>query len=217
MRQADLSLIQFLNEFLPSLSSTIPTKIGDGGDGAYAYELSRAFDTMYLEHEIMLLIPYPKCGHKVIDDQFTKDIERITKFSNGEEIEGTDIIPYQIGIKLGRNILFNRWGLIDGKEFLMCEKIVFTQKRLKDLVDNKELWSSVFDRSCIEMIREKLQEMPFEYGLYLGGAKFDLMWGGTMNEYTTAEIKKREMARGLGRIFGGLLGGLMTPDKNDDE
>lgn len=169
--EADLSFVAFLIEYLPYVESHVPTRINMGGAGHYALALSEILSFMKIEHELVRFA-----------------IPEGPLLERARERGGDDYMHF--AVKLHRNLYFDCSGIL-GKDHIALEHITTTAEAISK-ENESETVNPIFDLECIPIIKEKLSEMPYDYGNWLVGEKYPYNFKLQYTDYTLEVMRKVE-------------------------
>lgn len=178
-----LKLVEFLEVYLPYMSTPIPTKINAGGCGIFAKHLYETLTQMGFE-----------VGIFYINSKDQKDsVDYVVK--NNKVNSSHDGVQHVL-VKIADNIYVDCDGI--SREFQIAHslpnKMLTGELPLKALdVFNENLgsWNSVFDRDCEKQIVERLAEMPKDFEKFKkGDTDFKMTDNVRFTVNTTKELKK---------------------------
>lgn len=199
--ETQLQLINFLEAFLPSVDSKIPTDINEGGCGIFAKHLFLNLQSLGLTNEFKIFYLSSKKGIDALNYTIANNkiknkhvgiqhcYVRINDFIFVDS-KGIEVSPVQ-STKNSKNMLSGEISL----------------EVLQTLIDNIGSWNEIFDRDCEETIAFELGKMKEQFTQFQLTGALDAEITASL-PYTENTVKaKRKMMdmSGIGalaQIFG---------------
>lgn len=152
-----LNFIGFLSEALPYVDAWTPTKVNYGGCGVFAALLSDQLTTLGIKHKIIA----------IVFEQQGEGYENLRRFvSNGEGL--TKAGEDHIVICINDEVYVDSTGVVNYTVLHAKERIELSREQLQQLIDHGK-WNPTFDRTCIPVMKEKMQEAFSKYTMFHSG------------------------------------------------
>jgi len=195
--EKQLELINFLEAFLPSVDSAIPTEINEGGCGIFAKHLYLNLLTLGLENTFEI--------YYLSDKDMLKDLNYTIQ---NNKIKNQHVGIQHCFVKINDFIFVDSKG-VEVSPVLVTKgsKEMFTGtisiEALQTLIDNDGSWNDVFDRDCEEQIKTELGKMKEKFENFLTNGTLDVeMQHDIRLTKKTVKAKKAMMCGGLAGLFG---------------
>lgn len=176
-----VSLIGFLEYYLPIIDFKTPTKINAGGCGFFAKHLHLVLKEMGFDSELTYSIA-------------ANDEGNMTSLKENNRFPEQRFGVYHVVVNLTPYIAFDSEGMT--KPLILQSKIdktkhigSMTVEQLDILWNNVNSWNRIFDRDCCDFIVGMLSELPQKYEQFLKEGFIDLP---ELNEGTALTRKTRE-------------------------
>lgn len=198
--ETQLQLINFLEAFLPSVDSKIPTDINEGGCGIFAKHLFLNLQSLGLETEFKIYFLSSKDGMKDLNYTIANNkignehvgiqhcYVRINDFIFVDS-KGVEVSPVQ-STKNSKNMTTGELSI----------------EVLQTLIDNVGSWNEVFDRDCEKNIALELGKMKEQFANFQQTGTLEAEITPSI-AYTKKTVKAKRMQGmdGLG-FLGSILG-----------
>lgn len=201
-KKVDLvSLIGFLEYYLPIIDFLTPTKINQGGCGFFAMQLYRVLKSMGVECEIA----YAVSTDDVNEMNYLKGNNAIpsNKPRLGIFHSVVNLTPY---IAVDSNGVTKPLSLMEAVK-KDCQSGVISEEQMQVLWDNVPSWNVVFDRDCCDALAKLIAEIPAKYERFLVEGYIDLPNQNKsvkMTKKTVDAMQRQNPLVGLGALLAGL-------------
>lgn len=148
--QPALNFAGLLAEGLAYVDSWTPTFINEGGCGVFAQLLSKELTDHGIEHKIYALF------YKGNDPSYESNLKKFLETGKVVDKDGTG--ANHICILVDGSLYVDSTGIINKEVAMATDKIEMTFDQLNGLVE-KGGWNPTFDKGCIPLIREHIQEI----------------------------------------------------------
>lgn len=149
--QLDVKFAGLMSEGLAYANLWTPTEINEGGCGVFAIEIAKRLKQLNIPYKIFAIYYNDK------DKDYESNLKKLIE--TGKIPDSGHTGANHIIIEVAEELFIDAMGVINAQAQIATDKVELSDNILEVLVNNIGSWNPTFDRDCIPVIEEKLDEV----------------------------------------------------------